>query len=102
MHIHQFSDASKIAGPTVSIAVIAHDTNKVMGLLTSKCRISKRNTSVPRLELIGGRMSTNMITSWMDNTSALYWIVNPGKQWKTFVSDRVSKIAKMTEEHQIN
>ena len=43
-----------------------------------------------------------LIISWMDNTSALYWIVNPGKQWKTFVSNRVSKIAKITEEHQIN
>ena len=42
------------------------------------------------------------ITSWMDNTSTLYWIVNPGKQWKTFASNRVSKIAKITEEHQIN
>ena len=41
------------------------------------------------------------ITSWMDNTSALYWIANPGKQWKTFASNRVSKIAKITEEHQV-
>ena len=119
MHIHQFSDASEIPCSTLSIAVIDHDTNKVMGVLTltSKCRIAKRNTSMPRLELIGGHTSANMIsnlcqalkglpvvsiTSWMDNTSALYWIVNPGKQWKTFVSNRVSKIAKITEEHQIN
>ena len=117
MRIHQFSDASEIACSTVSIAVIDHDTDKVMGLLTSKCRIARQNTSMPRLELIGGHMSANMIsnlcqalkglpvvsiTSWMDNTSTLYWIVNPGKQWKTFVSNRVSKIAKITEEHQIN
>ena len=54
VHIHQFSDASEIACSTVSIAVIDHDTDKVMGLLTSKCRITKRNTSMPRLELIGG------------------------------------------------
>ena len=97
--------------------MIDDDTEKVMGLLTSKCRIAKRNTSMPRLELIGGHISANMIsnlyqalkglpvvsiTSWMDNTSALYWIVNLGKQWKTFVSNRVSKIAKITEEHQSN
>ena len=117
VHIHQFSDASEIACSTVSIAVIDHDTDKVMGLSTLKCRIAKRNTSMSRLELNGGHMSANMIsnlcqalkglpvvsvTSWMDNTSALYGIVNPGKQWKTLVSNRVSKIAKITEEHQIN
>ena len=117
VHIHQFSDASEIACSTVSIALIHHDTVKVMGLLTSKCRIAKRNTSMPRPELIGSHMSANMIsnlcqalkglpvlsiTSSMDNTSALYWIVNPGEQWKTFVSNRVSKIAKVTEKHQTN
>ena len=117
VHIHQFSDASEIACSTVSIAVIDRDTDKVMGLLTSKCRIAKRNTSMPRLELIGGHMSANMIsnlrralkglpvvsiTSWMVNTSVLYWIINPGKQRKTSVSNRVSKIAKITEEHQID
>ena len=117
MHIHQFSNPIEIACSTVSIAVIDHDTDKVMGFSTSKCRIAKRNTSMPRLELIGGHISANIIsnlcqalkglpvvsiTSWMDNTSPLHWIVNPGKQWMTFVSNRVSKIAKITEEHQIN
>ena len=38
MHTHQFSDASEIACSTVSIAVIDHDTDKVMGFLTSKSR----------------------------------------------------------------
>ena len=42
------------------------------------------------------------ITFWMDSTSALYWIASPGKQWKTFVSNKVSNIAKITEKHQIN
>ena len=51
LHIHQFSDASEIACSTVSIAVIDNDPDKVMGLLISKCRIAKRNTSMPRLEL---------------------------------------------------
>ena len=101
VHIHQFSDASEIACSTVSIAMIDHNTDKVMGRFTSKSRIAERNTSMPRLELIGGHMSANMIrnlcqalkglpvasiTSWMDNTSVLYFIVNPGKQWKTFAS----------------
>ena len=29
---------------------------------------------------------------------ALYWICNPGKSWKVFVSNRVRKIAEITHE----
>ena len=66
----------------------------VKGLLTSKSRISKRNTSIARLELVSGQMAANMIgnlqntlkrgpivttTVWMDSMVALYWLRNPGK-----------------------
>ena len=83
------------------------------GLLTSKSRLSKRNTSIARLELVGGQMAANMaknllaalrrwpITSvnvWMDSMVALYWICSPGKAWKVFVSNRVRKIAGITQE----
>ena len=34
----------------------------------------------------------------MDSLVALYWISNPGKPWKTFVSNRVKKIAETTSE----
>ena len=32
---------------------------------------------------------------------SIYWILNPAKQWKTFVSNRVKKIAEITEEVKI-
>ena len=75
--------------------------------------ISKRNTSIPRLELVSGHMAANLvknlrqalhswpiqsITVWMDSMVALYWICNPGKQWKVFVANRVNKIAQITEQ----
>ena len=34
VHIHQFDDASQITCSTVTIAVIEHESKKVMGLLT--------------------------------------------------------------------
>jgi hypothetical protein len=34
----------------------------------------------------------------MDSMVALYWICNPGKSWKVFVSNRVRKIAEITHE----
>ena len=37
-----------------------HLTGKVKGLLTAKARISKRNTSIPRLEQISRQIAANM------------------------------------------
>ena len=82
-----FADASNIACSAVTIAVVEGETGVVKGLLTSKSRISKRNTSIARLELVGGQMAANMVrnlhnalkrwpivttTVWMDSMVALY------------------------------
>ncbi|XP_048575296.1 uncharacterized protein LOC116604510 [Nematostella vectensis] len=113
IHLHVFADASNVACSAVMIAIVEDTTGVVKGLLTSKSRISKRNTSIPRLELVSGHMAANMVknvcaalkrwpitsvTVWMDSLVALYWICNPGRQWKTFVSNRVRKIAEITNE----
>ena len=37
------------------------------------------------------------ITIWMDSTVALCWLMNPGNNWKVFVSNRVQKIAAVTK-----
>ena len=54
VHLHVFADASDTACSAVANAVVEHLTGVVKGLLTSKLRISKRNTSISRLELFGG------------------------------------------------
>lgn len=84
--------------------------------MTLKSRISKRNTTIPRLELISEHMAANIAkninnalqrwlikstTIWMDSMTALYWICNPGKPWKVFVSNHVRKIAEITNDLQI-
>ena len=116
VHIHQFADASQIACSTVTIAVIEHETYKVMDLLTSRSRIARKNTSIAWLELISGVMAANIVknlckalqdlpilsvTIWMDSMVALYWIHNPRKAWKTFLANRVRKISEATEENKI-
>ena len=98
--IHQFADASSLACSTAAVAVINQGTMNVKGLLASKSRISKQNTSIARLELISGHMAANLsknlcqalpkewpvksVTIWIDSMVALYWISNPGKSWKIF------------------
>ena len=97
----------------MSIAVVEQDTGTVKGLLAYKSRISKRNTSIARLELVSGQMAANLarnltnalkgwtissVTIWMDSMVALYWISSPRRPWKVFVANRVRKIAEITEE----
>ena len=111
--LHLFADASTMACSTVAIAVVEQESTTSKGLLVSKSRLSKRNTSVPRLELVSGHMGANLaknltralkrspirlVVIWMDSFVSLHWILNPGKPWKTFVSNRVKKIAEITDE----
>ena len=49
IHLHVFADPSNIACSAVTIAVVEGETGVVKGLLTSKSRVSKRNTSIARL-----------------------------------------------------
>ena len=60
VQLHVFADASNTACSAVAIAVVEHSTGVVKGLLTSKSRISKRNPSISRLELVGGQMAANI------------------------------------------
>ena len=48
-----------------------HLTGFVKGLLTSKLRISKRNTSISRLELVGGQMAANMVKNLLTALEAV-------------------------------
>lgn len=43
----------------------------------------------------------SITTIWMHSLVALFWISNPGKPWEIFVSNRVKKIAEITEELKI-
>ena len=113
VHLHIFADASQMACSAVTIAAIEHDSGVTKGLLTSKSRISKRNTSIPRLELVSAQMAANLarnlfkalkrlpigsVNVWMDSTVALYWITNPTRSWKVFVANRVRKLADISAE----
>ena len=112
-----FADASSLASSAATIALVKRDTGTVQGLMASKSRISKRSTTMPRLELVAGHMAANMAnnvqqaltmwpvafnTIWMDSTVAPYWLMNPGNHWKVFVANRVRKIVTVTEKLNIS
>ena len=96
---HLFVDASTMACSTVAIAVVEQEATKSKGFLESNSRLSKRNTSIPRLELVRGQMGANLARNltralkrlplrltviWMDSLVSLYCILYPGKLWKTY------------------
>ena len=103
VQLHVFVDGSKTACSATTVTVVKHSTGIVKELLTSRSRISRNNTTITRLELVSGEMATNImvknlvaalkrlpITSmnvWLDSMVALYWICNPRKAWKVFVSN---------------
>ena len=113
VHLHLFADASNLACCAAAVAVVEEQRGMSKGLLTSKSRISTRNTSIARLELVSGHMAANMAknlhgalqrwpisstTIWMNSTLALYYQTNPAKAWKMFVANRVRKITEATSD----
>ena len=60
VYLYLFADASILACCAVAVVIVHHEGGVAKGLLTSKSRISKRNTLVARLELFSGHMASNM------------------------------------------
>ena len=100
IHLHIFAYASTLASCSAAIAVVEGNMGVVKGLLVSKSRISKRKTSIPRLELVSGHMAANMarnlcsalrgwpiksVIVWMDSLVALLTGMNTrqGKMART-------------------
>ena len=104
--MHGFGDAS---GQGTCAAVYAHVIQPSMssqGLIISKSRLSKKGLTIPRLEIISGLMTANLLENvkgvlkhlpiracygWLDSAVALYWIEGQGS-YKQFVANRVRKI----------
>ena len=110
--LHLFADASSLACSVATIALVKQDTGTAQGLLTSKSRICRRNTTMPRLELGAGHIAANTannvqqaltrwpfvsITIWMASSVALYWLMNRGDHKKVFVANRGRKIATVAQ-----
>jgi len=113
VHLHLFADASNLECCAAAVAVVEQQGSMAKDLLTLKSRMSKRNTSRARLELVSGHMAANVAknlhgalqcwpisstTIWMDSMVGLHWLTNPAKPWKVFAAKRVRKIAEATGE----
>lgn len=104
--LHAFGDASGKGVATAVYAVVKQPSETSQELVVAKARLSKKGLTIPRLELVAGHMSANLVNNvkqalvdlpvrevygWLDSTVALHWIRGNG-EYKQFVHNRVKKI----------
>ena len=88
-------------------AVITLASSVTQGLIAAKSRIAKKSLTIPRLELMSGHMTVNLLTNvraalegfhmmediqcWLDSNVALH-LLNDDGEYRQFVANRVKKI----------
>jgi len=74
IELHGFSDAS-ISGCCATVyAVVKQEEEVAQGLLVAKSRLAKRDLTIPRLELVGCHMTTNLLQN-TSNALAHYPVI---------------------------
>ena len=109
--LHGFADASLLGWCAVIYAVVKQTGVISRGFLISKTRLTKRDLTIPRLELVSCNMLSNLlhntfkvlshmsiagVFAWSDSTVCLQWIQGQGR-YKQFVASRVEKINEKEE-----
>ncbi|XP_028415014.1 uncharacterized protein LOC114538093 [Dendronephthya gigantea] len=104
--LHAFGNASGKGVSSVVYAITRQPSGVSQGIVALKSRLAKKGLTIPRLKLIAGHMSANLLHnarealmgfpirntfSWLDSRVALHWIRGNG-EYKQFVSHRVHKI----------
>ena len=101
-----FGDASVLGCCPAAYVVVYQPSSVNQGLIASKSRLSKRDMTIPRLELTAAHMATNLaanikealpsqnirsVTCWTDSTVVLQWLKDK-RLYKVFVANRANKI----------
>ena len=109
--IHVFGDASLLGTCAVAYAVIQHPSGIKQVLIASKSRLSKKQITIPRLELVAAQMVANLaeniktslpnhnireVHGWSDSTAVLHWL-QENESYKQFAHNRVSCINSKSE-----
>ena len=106
IELHAFGDASEKGISAVVYAVTQQPSGYSVGVIAARSRLAKKDTTIPRLELVSSHMAANLLENvkdaleglpvtstiaWIDSKVALHWIKGEGN-YKQFVNNRVKKI----------
>ena len=110
--LHGFADASlKAYGAVVYVRSTYSDHPPMLSLVLSKTRVAKlKPSTVPRQELCGALLLTELLTevkvildipddkvyAWSDSSIVLSWLDGHPRDYKVFVTNRVSSILQAT------
>ena len=113
--LHAFCDASmKACGAVVYCRTIYQDHPPVISLVTAKTKVAKISPpTIPRLELCGAVLLVKLLTvtarilqvpeehwhAWTDSSIVLAWLDGQPRQFKQYVSNRVTIILQATTPH---
>ena len=113
--LHAFCDASmKAYGAVVYCRSTYREHDPVITLVTAKTKVAKIDPpTVPRLELCGAVLLVKLLTAtaktlnippqqwhaWTDSSIVLAWLDRQPRQFKQYVSNRVSVILQATSPH---
>ena len=106
IELHAFGDASQIGTCAVLYAVVHQPSGINQGIVAARSRLARKETTIPRLELVASHMAANLlenavralsgmpiqrVCAWTDSTTVLHWIRGEGR-YKQFVRNRVNYI----------
>ena len=117
--LHSFSDASEYGyGMVTYLRQVSSEDKVCVSFVMAKSRVVpiKMKPSIPRLELAAAEVSAkttalvkdeldmalNTISYWVDSTIVLGYIQNETKRARTFVSNRVQTILRLTKKDSWN
>ena len=104
--LHVFGDTSALGCCAPAYVIVYQPSSVNQGLIASKSRPSKKDMTIPRLELIAALMATNLaanfkealpshnirsVTCWTDSNVILQCLKDKGR-YKVFIANWVSKI----------
>ena len=94
VYLHRFADARKVAVCAATYTVCLRKNGGVrQNLLVAKSRITPKNLTIPRLELIAAHTLAKLVAHvklsltentfkeinlWTDSMATLYWLLNRG------------------------
>ena len=113
--LHIFADASSIAYGAAAYLVVSTENTVASHLILAKSKVAPlKSITIPRLELSAALLAARLCNKihsalniliyqtwlWSDSTIVLSWIRRQSREFKPFVSSRLTEHNELTHQHE--